>query len=83
MIKEAEVQQRMLKEKQKQDEIYLEEQFRIRMLQRLAEQEKLDQMAREKKRMKEQEHKREVQKLWKIKLEQFRQVKQKEQRQIE
>jgi hypothetical protein len=30
------------------------------MLQRLAEQEKLEQMAREKKRMKEQEHRREV-----------------------
>jgi hypothetical protein len=29
-------------------------------------------MAREKKRMKEQEHKREVEKLWQIKLQQYR-----------
>lgn len=52
--------------------MYLQEQFKIRMLERLAEQEKLDQMAREKKRMKQQEHKRQVERLWKIKLEQFR-----------
>jgi hypothetical protein len=32
-------------------------------------------MAREKKRMKEQEHKREVERLWQIKLEQYRQQK--------
>ena len=45
------------------------------MLERLAEQEKLEQMAREKKRMKEQEHKREVERLWQIKLDQYRQQK--------
>jgi len=47
-----------MKDKQKQEEKYLEEQFRVRMMERMAEQEKLEQMAREKKRMKEQEHKR-------------------------
>lgn len=41
----------------------------------MAEQEKLDQMAREKKRMKEQQHKREVEKLWQIKLQQYREAK--------
>lgn len=46
----------------------------------MAEQEKLDQMAREKKRMKQQEHRREVEKLWQIKLQQYRQAKQQEQR---
>lgn len=44
----------------------------MRMLYRMAEQEKLDQMAREKKRMKEQEHKREVERLWQLKLAQYR-----------
>lgn len=53
------------------------------MLERLAEQEKLEQLAREKKRMKEQEHKREVERLWKIKLEQYRQAKEQEQREVE
>lgn len=47
------------------------------MLERLAEQEKLEQMAREKKRMKEQEHKREVERLWQIKLQQYREAKEK------
>lgn len=45
------------------------------MLERMAEQEKLDQIAREKKRMKEQEHKRQVERLWKIKLDQYREAK--------
>jgi hypothetical protein len=34
-------------------------------------------MAREKKRMKEQEHRREVERLWQIKLAQYREVKEK------
>lgn len=37
-------------------------------------------MAREKRRMKEQEHKREVERLWQIKLEQYREAKDKEQK---
>jgi hypothetical protein len=37
-------------------------------------------MAREKKRMKEQEHKREVERLWQIKLEQYREAREAEQR---
>jgi len=58
MLREAAAEQRAMKDQQKQEERYLEEQFRMRMLERLAEQEKLEQLAREKKRMKEQEHKR-------------------------
>jgi hypothetical protein len=41
LLQAAEREQREMKEKQKQEEIYLEEQFRQRMLQRLADQERL------------------------------------------
>ena len=53
------------------------------MLDRLAEQERVDQMARDKQRLRLQEHKRQVEQLWRIKLEQYRQVKLDEQREIE
>lgn len=50
------------------------------MLERLAEQEKLDQMTRDRRRMKEIEHKKEVERLWQIKLNQYREAKEQEQR---
>ncbi len=48
-------------------------------MEKLAEEEKLEQLAMAKKRMKEQEHRREVEKLWQIKLEQYRRAKKEEQ----
>lgn len=36
MLREAATEQREMKERQKQEERYLEEQFRVRMLERLA-----------------------------------------------
>ena len=72
-----------MREAQRQEEARLEGQFRVKMLERLAEQDKLDQLAREKKRMRELEHKREVERLWQVKLEQYRQAKAQEQQEIE
>ena len=40
-------------------------------------------MAREKRRLKEQEHKREVERLWQIKLNQYREAKEKERQEAE
>ena len=54
MLREAELEQRRMREEQKQEELRLKEQFRVKMLEALAEQERLDQLAREKRRMKEQ-----------------------------
>lgn len=45
------------------------------MLERLAEQERIDQLTMERKRQKVQEHKKEIEKLWQIKLNQYREAK--------
>lgn len=50
----------------------MEEQFRRTMLEKFANDDKLEQLAQQKRRLKEQEHKREVERLWLEKLEAFR-----------
>jgi hypothetical protein len=42
----------------------MEAEFRSNMLKRFAEQDKIEQMVQQKRRLKEQEHKREVERLW-------------------
>ena len=42
----------------------MEHEFRKNMMDRFAEQDKLEQMAQQKRRLKEQEHKREVERMW-------------------
>lgn len=49
--------------------------FRNQMMVRLAEQDKLEQMAQQKRRMKEQEHKREIERMWQEKLRAYKEAK--------
>ena len=46
----------------------MEVEFRRTMMERFAEQDKIQQMNQQKKRIKEQEHRRQVEKLWQDKL---------------
>ena len=57
---EAEKEAHNMKLARKQEEERMEQEFRIRMLQKFAEDDKLEQMNAQKRRMKEVEHKREV-----------------------
>lgn len=59
----------ILKIKRKQEEKNLEEKFKIYMLNKFAEDDKIEQMKAEKRRMIELQHKREVEKLWQLKRE--------------
>ena len=51
----------------------MEEEFKIKMAQKFAEDERLEQMNAQKRRMRELQHKRDIEKLWQEKLEVFRQ----------
>ena len=51
----------------------MEEEFKIKMAQKFAEDERLEQMNAQKRRMREQQHKRDIDKLWQDKLEVNRQ----------
>ena len=46
----------------------MEDEFKQKLFQRFAEDEKLEQMNAQKRRMREQEHKREIERLWQEKL---------------
>lgn len=48
------------------------------MLKRFAEQDKTEQMVQQKRRIKEQEHKREVERLWQEKLKAYKEAKERE-----
>lgn len=50
----------------------MEHEFRSKMMEKFAEDERLEQMNAQKRRMREQEHKREVEKLWQEKLALYR-----------
>jgi hypothetical protein len=50
----------------------MEQEFRSKMMEKFAEDERLEQMNAQKRRMREQEHKREVEKLWQEKLALYR-----------
>ena len=50
----------------------MEEEFRRRMMEKFAEDDRIEQMNAQKKRMKELEHKREIERLWQEKLQLYR-----------
>lgn len=50
----------------------MEKEFRVRMLEKFANDDKLEQLAQNKRRMKEIEHKKEVERLWQERLKAFR-----------
>lgn len=56
-----------------QEERKMEEEFKIKMAQKFAEDERLEQMNAQKRRMRELQHKRDIEKLWQDKLEVYRQ----------
>ena len=57
-----------LKAERATEEKRLEEDFKQKLLQKFAEDERLEQMNQQKRRMREQEHKREIERLWQEKL---------------
>lgn len=60
----AEREAKVFKEQQRQEEDRMEKEFRKKMLDKFAEDDKIEQMNAQKKRMKELEHKREVIKIF-------------------
>lgn len=67
-MQRAEVEARENKRRQLEEEKNLEEHFRKVMMEKFAQDDKLEQLAQQKRRMKEVEHKREVEKLWQLRL---------------
>lgn len=57
-----------LKAEKLQEEKRMEEEFKLKMAQKFAEDDRLEQMNAQRRRMKEQEHKREIERLWQEKL---------------
>ena len=60
--------QRKLKEERMAEEKRIEDEFKQKLMQKFAEDERLEQMNAQKRRMREQEHKREIERLWLEKL---------------
>jgi len=77
-MKDAEVKDRQMKEDRRFEERKLEEQYKGIMMKKFAEDAKLEQMIQSKRRMKELEHKREVEKMWQQRLELYRVEREKE-----
>ena len=61
-----------LKAERMAEERAMEDEFKIKMAEKFAEDERLEQMNAQKRRMKEQEHKREIERLWQEKLSVYR-----------
>jgi len=57
-----------LKAERLEEESRMEQEFKIKMAEKFAEDERLEQMNAQKRRMREQEHKRQIEKLWQEKL---------------
>jgi hypothetical protein len=77
-MKDAEVKDRAMKADRRLEEAKLEEEYKSVMLKKFAEDSKLEQMIQSKRRMKELEHKREVEKMWGQRLELYRVEREKE-----
>lgn len=71
-LQEAKEFQMRLKAERAAEEKRLEEDFKQKLLQKFAEDERLEQMNQQKRRMRELEHRREVERLWQAKLAIFR-----------
>jgi hypothetical protein len=67
-----------LKEERKQEEFRMENEFRQKMMEKFAEDDRIEQMNAQKRRLKEQEHKREVENLWQDKLSLYREMREQE-----
>ena len=67
-----------LKAERAAEEKRLEEDFKQKLLQKFAEDERLEQMNQQKRRMRELEHRRDVERLWQSKLAIFREEREKE-----
>jgi hypothetical protein len=61
-----------LKAERMAEERTMEDEFKIKMAEKFAEDERLEQMNAQKRRMREQEHKREIERLWQEKLSVYR-----------
>jgi hypothetical protein len=61
-----------LKEERQAEEKRMEDEFKVKLMQKFAEDERLEQMNQQKRRMREAEHKREIEKLWQEKLAVYR-----------
>lgn len=61
-----------LKAERMAEERAMEDEFKIKMAEKFAEDERLEQMNAQKRRMREQEHKREIERLWQEKLSVYR-----------
>ena len=57
-----------LKEERAAEERRMEDEFKAKLMEKFAEDERLEQMNAQRRRMREQEHKRQVEKLWEDKL---------------
>ena len=64
--------QMKLKAERMAEERAMEDEFKIKMAEKFAEDERLEQMNAQKRRMREQEHKREIERLWQEKLSVYR-----------
>ena len=64
----AKAYQQQLKEERQAEERRMEDEFKMKLAQKFAEDERLEQMNAQKRRMREQEHKREIERLWQEKL---------------
>lgn len=60
--------QERLKQERKAEEMRMEDEFKTKLMQKFADDERIEQMNAQKRRMKELEHKREVERLWQEKL---------------
>jgi hypothetical protein len=60
-----------LKEERKAEELRLEAEFKEKLMAKFAEDERLEQMNAQKRRMREQEHKRDIEKIWNERLQVF------------
>jgi len=67
------------KRRQKEEEERMEVEFRRAMMDKFAREDKLEQLAQQKRRMKELEHKKEVERMWLERLNAYRAEKEREQ----
>jgi len=72
--------QRRAKEKIKQEEAKMEQDFKQKMLEKFQEDDRIEQMNAQKRRMKELEHKREIERLWTERLAIYKAQREEEQR---
>lgn len=68
----AEMEAKDRKRRQKEEEERMEGEFRRMMMEKFAKEDKLEQLAQQKRRMKELEHKKEIERMWLERLNAYR-----------